>query len=328
MSEVFVLIEHTRGRVKPASLNAIMAAKQLGQDVSLVVIGCQLEEIVTSLAVLDVKAILVADDPILTHPLADKYSTILALMMERRGAKSLVASSSTFSKDILPRVAALLDAPMVSDVFSIQRQELTWEFDRPMYAGRIRGTLSLEDGRFVISVLPSAFETATPARISKDAMIEKISINPDSLPSGMEFVSKQVRQSPRPDLSEAKVVVSGGRPLQDSETFERLIGGLADVFQGAVACTRAAVDCGIAPNDCQVGQTGKVIAPDLYIGVGVSGAIQHIAGMKDARVIVAINKDPEAPIFQIANYGLVGDLNEIVPQLIQELAHAGYEKPA
>ena len=316
MAEVIVLIEHYSGGIKPTSLNAITAAKRFGEKVSLLVLGNGLQKTISSLKAFDVGAILVVDHQVLTHPLADTFAAVIASVMQDRRAQALVAGCSTFSKDILPRVAALLDAPMISDVVAFKDCDQSWEFCRPIYAGRTHGTFALHKERVVFTVRAPAFQIATPSTGNKIST-EEILVEVDALSRGMEFVSKEETRSERPDLLEARVVVSGGRPLKDSETFERLIGGLADVFHGAVACTRAAVDEGIAPNDCQVGQTGKVIAPELYIGVGVSGAIQHLAGVKDSKIIVAINKDPEAPIFQWANYGLVGDLYEIVPGLIK-----------
>jgi electron transfer flavoprotein alpha subunit len=206
---------------------------------------------------------------------------------------------------------------MVSDVLAIEEKNGSTSYRRPINAGSMLATVKLQSDRRVLTARATAFKA--PAIEATVGPIERLEFDIASLPNGMEFISREQRVSGRPDLTEATVVVCGGRPLKDKETFERLVGGLADVLGGAVGATRAAVDAGMAPNDCQVGQTGKVVAPQLYIGVGISGAIQHLAGIKDSRVIVAINKDPDAPIFQLATYGLVGDLHQIVPQLIDAL---------
>jgi electron transfer flavoprotein alpha subunit len=253
----------------------------------------------------------------LKEPLADSYATVIAEAAGKRGAETLLGTSSTFSKDILPRAAALLDAPMVTDVLAIEVRDGSISYRRPINAGSMLATVKVEGDRRVLTVRATAFEA--PTADLAFCPIEQLAFDPASLPNGMEFISREQRKSDRPDLTEARVVVAGGRPLKDTETFERLIGGLADALGGAVGATRAAVDAGMAPNDYQVGQTGKIVAPELYIGIGISGAVQHLAGIKDSRVIVAINKDPEAPIFQMATYGLVGDLHQIVPQLIEAL---------
>src|SRR5262249_361841 len=222
--------------------------------------------------------------------------------------------SSTFSKDILPRLAAQIDAPMLTDVIAIEKTDDTTSYRRPTYAGSMIATVTLNGERCVLTIRASAF--AIPATVHAASEIQILAIDEAALPEGMKFVSREERVSDRPDLTEAKVVIGGGRPLKDKATFDRLVGGLADVLGGAIGATRAAVDTGLAPNDYQIGQTGKVIAPDLYIALGISGAIQHLAGIKDSRVIVAINKDPDAPIFQMATYGLVADIHQAVPELI------------
>jgi len=190
-------------------------------------------------------------------------------------------------------------------------------YRRPINSGSMLATVTVEGDRRVLTVRATAFEA--PAANAAPCPIERFAFDAALLPDGMQFISREQRASDRPDLTEARVVVSGGRPLKDKETFERLVGGLADALGGAVGATRAAVDAGMAPNDYQVGQTGKIVAPELYIALGISGAIQHLAGIKDSRIIVAINKDPDAPIFQIATYGVVGDLHQIVPQLIESI---------
>lgn len=317
MADTIVLIELDRQQVKRPSLHAITLARQLGGDYALLVLGSDLDEIAALLTGYGASAVIVADDPALAEPLADRYAAVIANVVKENGAKNLIGSSSTFSKDILPRAAALLDAPMVTDVLALEQVEGTTAYRRPINAGSMLATVKIEGDPRVLTARATAFEA--PEAGDASSPIERLAVDAASLPNGMQFVSREQRVSDRPDLTEARVVVSGGRPLKDSETFERLIGGLADALGGAVGATRAAVDSGMVPNDYQVGQTGKVVAPELYIAVGVSGAIQHLAGIKDSRIIVAINKDPDAPIFQMATYGLVGDLHQLVPQLIESI---------
>jgi electron transfer flavoprotein alpha subunit len=315
MADTIVLIERDRQQVKRPSLHAITLARQLGADYALLVLGTRLDDIAASLTGYGASAVIVADDPLLGEPLADRYAAVIAQVAEKNGARNIVGSSSTFSKDILPRVAALLDVPMVTDVLALEEVDGATAYRRPVNAGSMLAVVKLEGDVRVLTARATAFEA--PEIGDRICPIERFTVDPASLPNGMEFVSREERVSDRPDLAEARVVVSGGRPLKDRETFERLIGGLADSLGAAVGATRAAVDSGMVPNDYQIGQTGKVVAPELYIAVGVSGAIQHLAGIKDSRIIVAINKDPDAPIFQMATYGLVGDLHQIVPQLIE-----------
>ena len=317
MADTIVLIELDRQQVKRPSLHAITLARQLGGKYALLVLGSGLDDIAASLTGYGASAVIVADDPALAEPLADRYAAVIAEVVKENGAKSLVGSSSTFSKDILPRVAALLDAPMVTDVLALEQVDGATVYRRPINAGSMFATVKVEGDLRVLTARATAFEA--PEASDTSCPVERFTVDAASLPNGMQFVSREQRVSDRPDLAEARVVVSGGRPLKDSETFERLIGGLADSLGGAVGATRAAVDSGMVPNDYQIGQTGKVVAPELYIAVGVSGAIQHLAGIKDSRIIVAINKDPDAPIFQMATYGLVGDLHQIVPQLIESI---------
>ena len=317
MAETLVLIELDRRQVKRPSLHAITLARQLGGDYALVVLGHGLDEIARTLVSYGASAVIVADDPALAEPLADRYASVIAEVMRRQDAKTLLGASSTFSKDILPRVAALLDAPMVTDVLALEKVDGATAYRRPINAGSMLATVKVDGDRRVLTARATAF--AAPAADAAPCPVERFEFDAASLPDGMQFISREERASDRPDLTEARVVVSGGRPLKDSETFERLVGGLADALGGAVGATRAAVDAGMAPNDYQVGQTGKVVAPELYIAIGISGAIQHLAGIKDSRIIVAINKDPDAPIFQMATYGLVGDLHQVVPQLIESI---------
>ena len=301
-------------------MHAVTLARELGGEYAFLVLGHGLNEIAGSLVSLGATSVIVADDPALAEPLADRYATVIAEVAQKRGATTLLGTSSTFSKDILPRAAALLDAPMVTDVIGIEKTDGSISYRRPINAGSMLATVKLEGDRRVLTVRATAFEA--PAADAVPCPVERFVFHAASLPNGMQLISREQRASDRPDLTEARVVVSGGRPLKDKETFERLVGGLADALGGAVGATRAAVDAGMAPNDYQVGQTGKVVAPELYIALGISGAIQHLAGIKDSRIIVAINKDPDAPIFQMATYGLVGDLHHIVPQLIEAVRRA------
>jgi electron transfer flavoprotein alpha subunit len=320
MVATLVLIELDRQQVKRPSLHAITLARQLGGDYALLVLGHDLEKIAATLVSYGASTLILADDPVLAEPLADRYAAVIAEAARKHGATTLLGSSSTFSKDVLPRAAALLDAPMVTDVLAIEEANGATAYRRPINAGSMLATVKVESGVCVLTARATAFEA--PAADAAPCHVERFEFDAESLPNGMQFISREQRASDRPDLAEARVVVSGGRPLKDPETFERLIGGLADALRGAVGATRAAVDAGMAPNDYQVGQTGKVVAPELYIAIGISGAIQHLAGIKDSRIIVAINKDPDAPIFQMATYGLVGDLHQIVPQLIEAIRKA------
>lgn len=320
MVESLVLIEHDRQQLKRSSLHAITLARQLGGEYALLLLGHGLDNISASLVSYRASAVIVADDPALAEPLADRYATVIAEAMQKHDAKTLIGASSTFSKDVLPRAAAFLDAPMVTDVVAIEKIDGSISYRRPINAGSMFATVKVHGDRRVLTVRATVF--GEPEADAASCPIERFDFDAASLPNGMQFISREERKSDRPDLTTARVVVAGGRPLKDKETFERLVGGLADSLGGAIGATRAAVDAGMAPNDYQVGQTGKIVAPELYIGLGISGAIQHLAGIKDSRIIVAINKDPDAPIFQVATYGLVGDLYQVVPQLIEAIRRA------
>jgi electron transfer flavoprotein alpha subunit len=261
--------------------------------------------------------VLVADRADLRHPLADKYAEVTAEVAKQRGSTMVVGAASTFSKDILPRAAALLDAGMLSDVVDVRRDGDDFIFKRVLFAGNAIATVKPEGAVKFLTVRAAAF--THPPNGPDASPVVTIAVATDKLPAFSEYVGRETKVAGRPDSTEARVVVSGGRAIKNAEDFERLIGGLADVLGGAVGSSRALVDAGITPNSLQVGQTGKIVAPDLYIAVGISGAIQHLAGMKDTKVIVAINKDPDAPIFEVADYGLVGDAYQIVPELIGKL---------
>ena len=259
--------------------------------------------------------VLIASSPELAHPVADRLAAVVLAALQQTGATSLAGPSSTFGRDVLPRVAARRDLPMLSDVLSVVNSANGLTFRRPMYAGNLIATVTLAGNEGVFSVRGTAF--GKPASSGARSPIETLTAEPSA--QGAVWVGLDAPERKRPDLTAARVIVSGGRPLRDAETFERLLGGLADVLGGAVGATRAAVDSGIAANELQVGQTGKIVAPELYIAAGISGSIQHLAGMKDSKVIVAINTDPDAPIFQVADYGLVADLHQALPELTQKL---------
>src|SRR5437763_1097918 len=247
----------------------------------------------------------------------DRRCERVADAAETRDAVSIIANSTTFAKDILPRAAALLSAAMAGDVtgYSFANGELLLR--RPMYAGAAMAVVTLVGRPQVITIRASAFPSAEPLDQSQECTAWNVEAS--KLPNHSEYVGLETRPTSRPELTEARVVVSGGRPFRTREEFENYVGRLADALNGAAGCTRALVDAGIAPNEWQVGQTGKVVAPQLYVALGISGAVQHLAGMKNSRVVVAVNSDPEAPMFSIATYGLVGDVRQIVPELIREL---------
>lgn len=312
--QTILVIEHDGQRLKRSSLSAIALARRLGGTYALLVLGFEVAAISEAVRNFGAAVVLVADDPALADPLADRYAALIARTARRLGAKTIAGTSSTFTKDILPRVAALLDAPMLTDVTEVEIKNGVVGYEHPVNAGHLCATVQLDGLARVLTARGTAFHPPPPSDVL--CPVERIDFDAASLPKGMRFVSREYPASTRPDLTEARVVVSGGRPLRDRATFERLVGGLADALGGAVGATRSAVDEGMAPNDWQVGQTGKSVAPELYVAIGISGAIQHVAGITDSKVIVAINRDPEAPIFQVANYGMVGDLYEIVPRLI------------
>ena len=258
-----ILIERDRRQVKRQSLHAITAARQLGGEYALLVLGQDLDEIAKSLGGYGAASVFVADDAALAEPLADRYAAVIARVFQAAGSNTLIATSSTFSKDILPRVAALLDAPMLTDILAIEQKDGANSFVRPINAGSMLATVQLSGERRVLSVRASAF--AAPEIDAGTSATERVAIEAGGLPRGMQFVSREERASDRPDLTEAHVVIGGGRPLKDKQTFDRLVGGLADTLGAAVGATRAAVDTGLAPNDYQIGQTGKVIAPDRKV---------------------------------------------------------------
>lgn len=322
MNKILVIAEHANGQLKLATGAAAGCAQRItaatGGTFEILVLGSGLAAIADSAAPLGAAAVLTADAEALQQPLADRYAQIIAEVARARGSTIVVAAASTFTKDVLPRAAALLDAGMLSDVVGVDvgaAGELT--FRRVMFAGNVIATVQLAGAVKVLTVRSSGF--ATPAASASPSPVEAVAVDVAALPALITFVGRDVKAAGRPDPTEARIVVSGGRALKNAEDFERLVGGLADTLGAAVGSSRALVDAGITPNTLQIGQTGKVVAPDLYIAVGISGAIQHMAGMKDTKIIVAINKDGDAPMFEVADYGLVADVYEAVPELIAKL---------
>jgi electron transfer flavoprotein alpha subunit len=307
---VLILVEHDGNAIKDATLATVTAAAKLG-EVHALVAGGDIDAVAEEASkIAGVAKVYAASSPALEHQLAEAVAPIAVRLMESHDA--FVVPATTTGKNIAPRVAALLDVMQISDILSVEGPDT---FTRPIYAGNAIATVKSKDAKKVITVRTTAFEKAAPEGGS--AAVEKVDSGGD--PGTSSFVSAEVSASERPELTSAKVIVSGGRALGSADQFHALIDPLADKLGAAVGASRAAVDAGYAPNDYQVGQTGKIVAPQVYIAIGISGAIQHLAGMKDSKVIVAINKDEEAPIFQVADIGLVGDLFKIVPELTEKL---------
>ncbi len=308
-----VIAEHDKAGLKSATHHVVSAAQKIGGDIHVLVAGHEASAIARAASnVAGVTKVLHADAPQFASPTAEGIAA-LALGLAAPYSHILLPSTS-FGKDAAPRIAALLDVAQISDVIAVESADT---FVRPIYAGNAFATVQSGDAKRVITVRVTAFDAATVNGGS--GLVEPVAAPPDR--DEVRVIGQELTKSDRPELTNARIVVSGGRGLQKGENF-KLLEALADKLNAAIGASRAAVDAGFVPNDYQVGQTGKIVAPDLYIAVGISGAIQHLAGMKDSKVIVAINKDPEAPIFQIADYGLVGDLFEIIPQLTEELSKA------
>ncbi|HEV3395706.1 MAG TPA: FAD-binding protein [Xanthobacteraceae bacterium] len=309
-----LLAEHDNKALRETTPKAVTAAKALGADVHLLVAGAGCRAVAEAAAKIDgVAKVLLADHPSFEHMLAEPAA---ALIVSLAGAyDAFAASSTTLGKNIMPRVAALLDVMQVSDIIKVVAPDT---FERPIYAGNAIQTVRSRDAKKVLTIRTTAFQAAGAGG---PAPIEEVPAATD--PAVSAFVGEELSKTDRPELTAAKIVISGGRAMQSRENFAKYIEPVADKLGAAVGASRAAVDAGYAPNDWQVGQTGKVVAPELYIAVGISGAIQHLAGMKDSKVIVAINKDEEAPIFQVADYGLVADLYQALPELAAELGKLG-----
>jgi electron transfer flavoprotein alpha subunit len=316
MAKVLVFIEHAHGKLLKSSLGAVhagqVAAKKDGADVVALVIGSGVDAVASEVAGHGVKQVLLLDDPRVKDYVADIYAKAVAHVAKEQGATTVIGSATAVGKDFFPRVALHLDAGMASDITAFNEDGT---ITRPTYAGNVLATVTIETPIKVVTVRTTAYE---PAAKEGSAAVEKISL-PADITSKMRFVSFAETKSDRPALGDASIVVSGGRGLKSGENFTTYLEPLVDVLGAAMGASRAAVDAGFVPNDLQVGQTGKVVAPQLYIAVGISGAIQHLAGMKDSKVIVAINKDPDAPIFSVADYGLVADLFKAVPEMTDEV---------
>ncbi|TDO98826.1 electron transfer flavoprotein subunit alpha/FixB family protein [Marinomonas balearica] len=307
---VLVISEHDNSTLKPATLNTITAAIEVGGDVHVLVAGKGSQSVVSQVStIVGVSKVFVADNAVYEHQLAENISKLVVELAS--DYSHIMTPATTTGKNLLPRVAALLDVAQISDIIQVESSDT---FVRPVYAGNAIATVKSTDVTKVITVRSTGFDAAVPEggnanQVTVEQVIES---------NKCRFVSDQLVESDRPELTAASVIVSGGRGMGSGDNF-KLLEGVADKLGAAIGASRAAVDAGFVPNDMQVGQTGKTVAPDLYVAVGISGAIQHLAGMKDSKVIVAINKDEDAPIFQIADYGLVADLFEAVPELESSL---------
>ena len=308
---VLVLADHDNGQLAGATLNTVTAASQIGGDIHILVAGDSSGDVAkAAAAVVGVAKVLVASDESLGHGIAENVAPLIKEMAS--GYSHLLAPATTTGKNIMPRVAALLDVMQISDIVQVVDANT---FQRPIYAGNALATVTTDEAIKIVTVRSTAFEAA--AADAGSASIEDATAGRDAGLSS--YVKSELSSSERPELTSAPIVISGGRGMQDGSNFA-MLEKVADKLGAAVGASRAAVDAGFVPNDYQVGQTGKVVAPDLYVAVGISGAIQHLAGMKDSKVIVAINKDDEAPIFQVADFGLVADLFEAVPEFEKELS--------
>ena len=307
---VLLIAEHNNKEIRPFTLNAITAALQIDEELSVLVIGNKAEEVAKSISSIPkVKKVIHVDDQIYENYLAENYAPLIAKLAQNHS--HILCSANTFGKNLMPRVAALLDTSQISDIVKVISSDT---FLRPIYAGNAFATVKSKDQKKCVTIRPTSFDPAATSGGSAQIIKEE----PVEVKTYLKFIKREEAKSDRPELGTARVVISGGRGMQKAENF-KLITAIADKLNAAVGASRAAVDAGYISNDHQVGQTGKVVVPDLYIAVGISGAIQHLAGMKESKVIVAINKDGEAPIFSIADYGLEADLFEALPQFLEEL---------
>ena len=307
---ILIVAEHDNATIKSATLNTVAAAKEIGGDITVLVAGADCGSAAEAASKIDsVAKVIVADNAVYAHQLAENVSLLVSDLA--KDYAYVLAPATTSGKNLLPRVAALLDVAQISEIITVESPDT---FKRPIYAGNIIATVQSSDAIKVITVRTTGFDAV--AAEGGSAAIEALDNVHDAGISS--FVGEEVAVSERPELTSASIVISGGRGMQNGENFH-LLESVADKLGAAVGASRAAVDAGFVPNDMQVGQTGKIVAPDLYVAVGISGAIQHLAGMKDSKVIVAINKDEDAPIFQVADYGLVADLFDAMPELNEQL---------
>ena len=315
---ILVFAEHDGGQIRAGSRSALAFATAVagaGGEVTWLLLGHELDAAARDAA--RYGPVLAADCPALAAAVADRYAKVLADVVRQQQADMLVAASTTLAKDVVARAAALLAGAMASDVIGHTPGTDPLQLKRPIYAGAVTATVTLVGSPQIVTIRPSAYEPAMPSETSSP--VTAVPIDPAQLPDQIEFEGLESKATGRPDVTEARIVVSGGRALKNHDDFERIVGGLADRLSAATGSTRALVDAGITPNEFQVGQTGKIVAPELYFALGISGAVQHLAGMKNSKVIVAINNDPEAPIFEVADYGLVADVYQAVPELIEKL---------
>ncbi len=322
MPRLLIIAETDGSQVLPATLPCVTFAQKwaevTGGDFDILIAGgASVESGADCLKNYGAKRVakLISSD--FEHPVAETLTTATTNAFRELGSTSICAASTTFGRDILPRIASMLDLPMISDLLNLSENSGELVYKRPMYAGNLIASVTITGNDAAITVRGTAF--GKPVVVEDNSEVTSLTVTPAGS-SETKWVGIESSEQTRPELTSARVVVSGGRPLKDAVTFERIIGGLADALGGAVGSTRAAVDSGIAPNELQVGQTGKVVAPELYIAAGISGSIQHIAGMKDSKIIVAINTDPEAPIMEVADYALIADLHQAVPELTAKLS--------
>jgi len=307
---ILVIAEHDNNNLKGATLNTVAAAKELGGEITLLVAGSDIASVTSEAQQLNgVTKILACDDNLYQNSLAEELSNLVVSLAA--SFSYILAPATTFGKNLLPRISAILDVQQISDIISVESEDT---FKRPIYAGSCIATVKSNDSVKLITVRTTAFDPVS----TDNSGVEVETIQTVDAVNISEFVSEELAKSDRPELTSANIVISGGRGMQSGDNFH-LLDSIADKLGAAVGASRAAVDAGFVPNDYQVGQTGKIVAPDLYIAVGISGAIQHLAGMKDSKVIVAINKDEDAPIFQVADYGLVSDLFNALPELDAKL---------
>jgi len=305
-----LIAEHDNKEVKPFTLNAITAASQIDEDLHVLVIGHKADEVAKSISqVPNVKKVIHVDNEIYENFLAENFTSVIVKQAENHS--HIVCSANTFGKNLMPRVAALLDTSQVSDIIKVISADT---FLRPIYAGNAFATVKSFDTKKCITIRPTSFDPAA----TSGGSAEIVKADAEEASSLIKFIKREEVKSDRPELGTARIVISGGRGMQSEENF-KLISAIADKLNAAIGASRAAVDAGYITNDHQVGQTGKVVVPDLYIAIGISGAIQHLAGMKESKIIVAINKDGEAPIFSVADYGLEADLFEALPKFLEEL---------